>query len=65
MSQTRRRILTRKQALLAATAVTGVLSTQVLACDPMVPPAREPPPSATEDAGANATPPPPADAGRD
>ncbi len=67
MTATRRRILTRKEALLAATAATAALSSQLLACDPMVPPAREPVPAA-DDAGvaADATPTAPApDAGRD
>lgn len=52
MSSTRRRILSRKQALLAATCTVGALSSQLLACDPLVPPARDPVPAATDDAGA-------------
>lgn len=58
MTSARRKTLLRMRQLATKTATLSALSMQVLGCDPMTPPAREPPPNVDNDAGVT-TPTPP------
>ncbi|CAN5424373.1 hypothetical protein BH09MYX1_BH09MYX1_67930 [soil metagenome] len=63
MSPSRRLVLSRKEALIAATFAVSALSTQLLACDPLPPPHTQEPAASVSASASEPVAPPAPDAG--